>query len=51
MEFVEFVEMLTALLLSFLWGLLIEWLLLHGLFKLIAKQAPEEMPSAQGATE
>jgi hypothetical protein len=51
MEFVEFMEMLAALLLSFLWGLLIAWLLLHGLFKLIARQAPEEMPGAPRAAE
>ena len=40
----EFVESLTALLGSFLFGLLIEWVLLRGLFKLIGKQSQEPIP-------
>jgi len=47
----EFVEMLTAMLFSFSCGLLIAWLSLHGLFKLMAKLAPEGMPGAQKATQ
>jgi hypothetical protein len=37
----EFVESLTALLCSFLFGLVVEWALLRGLFKLIEKHSPE----------
>lgn len=47
----EFVESSIALLLSFGCGLLIEWLLLRGLFKLIARPAPKEISGAQQATE
>ena len=36
-----FVESLTALLCSFLLGLVLEWVLLRGLFKLIEKHPPE----------
>jgi len=47
----EFVELLTVLLFSFLSGLLVAWLLLRGLFKLIAKQqtgqSAGEQPSAE----
>ena len=42
----EFVESLTTLLSSFLLGLLLEWVLLRGLFKLIGKQ-PQETLSAR----
>jgi hypothetical protein len=40
----EFVESLTALLCSFLFGLLIELLLLRALFKLIGKRPQEQIP-------
>lgn len=43
----EFVESLTALLFSFLCGLLIQWLLLHGFFKVVAKRRPERIPGAE----
>lgn len=43
----EFVESLIALLCSFLFGLLIEWVFLRGLFKLMAKQPPKRMPAAR----
>ena len=47
----EFVESSIALLLSFVCGLLIEWLLLHGLFKLIARRALKEISGVEQATE
>ena len=47
----EFVELLTALLFSFVCGLLIAWLLLRGLFKLIAKQQTEQSVGEQGNAE
>lgn len=43
----EFVESSIALLLSLVCGLLIEWLLLHGLFKLIARPASKKISGAQ----
>jgi hypothetical protein len=47
----EFMESLTALLFSFVCGLLIEWLLLYGFFKVLAKQRSERMPGAQQTPE
>ena len=44
-ELMELVELLTALLCSFLFGLLIEWVLLQGLFKLIGTELQEPIPS------
>jgi len=41
----EFVESLTALLCSFLFGLLLEWVFLRGLFKLIGKRPVETIPA------
>ena len=41
----EFVESLTALLCSFLSGLLVEWVLLRGLFKLMGKQTEQPIPA------
>ena len=43
----EFVGSLLALLFSFLCGLLVEWLLLQGLFRLMARQPLERIPGAQ----
>jgi hypothetical protein len=43
-ETMQFVESLTALMGSFLVGLLIEWVLLRGLVKLIGKQSPGPNP-------
>jgi len=40
----EFVESLTTLLCSFLFGLFIELLLLRALFKLLGKQPQEQIP-------
>jgi hypothetical protein len=44
----ELVESLTALLCSFLFGLLIEWVLLRCLFKLIGKQPTEPISAHNG---
>jgi len=41
----EFVGSVLALLFSLLCGLLIEWLLLRGLFKLMERQPDETTPS------